>query len=126
MVLLGGLEVIGEGMVSFEFVTTSGQRIKMQREAKHVPGLPVDLVPPQKLMRNLYDGWFKINGEQALLECKNGGSIQVPYDPVTSLPMLYWFDNVDEAAKQLETCLYSCVTEESNQNLNRAKKEMLR
>ena len=99
--IAGGLELVGEGMVSFEFITTSGQRIKIQREAKHVPGLPVDLVPPQKLMRNHHDGWFKINGEQAILECKNGGSIQVPFDPVTSLPMLYWFDNVDEAAKQL-------------------------
>ena len=73
--IAGGLEVVGEGMVSFEFVTTSGQQIKMQREAKHVPGLPVDLVPLQKLIRNHHDGWFKINGEQALLECKNGGSI---------------------------------------------------
>ena len=40
--------------------------------------------------------------------------------------MLYWFDVVDEAVMQLETYLYFCVTEESNQNLNRAKKEMLR
>ena len=61
--ITGGLEVVSEGMVSFKFVTTSCQQIKMQREAKHVPGLPVDLVPPQKLMRNHQDGWFKINDE---------------------------------------------------------------
>ena len=124
--IAGGLEVLGEGMVSFDFVSKRGKRIKMQREAKHVPGLPIDLVPPQKLLRNDQDGWFKINGERAVLECKNGGSVQVPFDPVTNLPMLYWFEDADKAAKQLELSLYSCVTEESNQNLSRAKKEMLR
>ena len=77
-------------------------------------------------MRNSEDGWFKINGEGAILEFNDGEKVNVPYDPLTSLPMLYYFDDVDAAATKLETSLYSCVTEETNHNLSRACKEMLR
>ena len=61
-----------------------------------------------------------------MLEFKNGGTVRVPCNPVTSLPMSCSFDDVDAAADELETSLYSCVTEEMNQNLTRACKEMLR
>ena len=46
-------------------------------------------------------------------------------DLMTSLPMLYKFDDVDAAADNLETRLYPCVTEETNQNPIGACKEML-
>ena len=60
------------------------------------------------------------------MEFNDGEKVNVPYDPLTSLPMLYYFDDVDDAATKLETSLYSCVTEETNQNLSRACKEILR
>ena len=86
----------------------------------------MDLVPPQTLMRNSNDGWFKINGEKAVLEFTNGDIVNVPFDPLTSLPMIYYFDDIDAAATKLETSLYSCLTKETDQNLSRACKEMLR
>ena len=61
-----------------------------------------------------------------MLEFMNGEIVNVPYDPLTSLPMIYYFDDVDAAATKLETSLYLCVTEETNQSLSRAYKEMLR
>ena len=118
--------MIGKGKTTFEFVSEKGKVITMTSNAHHVPELPVDLVPPQKLMQKMSDGWFKINGERAMLDFKRGDAINVPFDPATGLPMFHFFDDADCAAKELETCLFSCVTEESNQNLSRPKKEMLR
>ena len=124
--IAGGLKVVGKGKTQFEFVTAKGKIIRIARDAYHVPDLPVDLVPPQKIMRTAKDGWFKINGDAARLEFRNGNVISAPFDPVTRLPMFHTFVDASKAALELETSLYSCVTEESNQNLTRAKKEMLR
>ena len=124
--IASGLAIKGKGKTSFEFITTKGKTMKITRDAFHVPDLPVNLVPPQKLMQTSQDGWFKMNGEKALLEFNGGHMVHVPFDPVTSLPMFYSFHDVDAAAENLEVALYSCVTEEANQNLSRAKKEMLR
>ena len=74
----------------------------MIRDAFFCPDLPVDSVSPQKLMRNDKDGWFKINGDKAVLEFANGSTVKVPWDPLTSLPMLHSFDDVDSAAEKLE------------------------
>ena len=40
------------------------------------------------------------------MEFHNGEMVNVPYDPLTSLPMLYYFDDVDAVATKLETSLY--------------------
>ena len=66
----------------------------------------MDLVPPQTLMRTSEDGWFKINGDGAILEFNDGEKVNVPYDPLTSLPMIYYFDDVDTAATKVESHLY--------------------
>ena len=66
-----------------------------------------------------------MNGRRAMLEFQDGGVVDCPFDPITSLPMLHSFDNVEAAAEQLETSLCSCVAAESNQNLSPAQKEML-
>ena len=124
--IAGRSEVVGKGKTLFEFVTTKGKVIRVVREANRVPGLPVDLVPLQAIMRTAKDGWFRINGESAQLVFANGNIVNVPFDASTNLPMLHSFEDATAAAQQLETCLHSCVTEEGNQNLSRAKKEMPR
>ena len=48
--IASGLAIIGNGQTSFEFISTKGKKIKMIRHVYHAPGLPVNLVPPQKLM----------------------------------------------------------------------------
>jgi hypothetical protein len=121
-----GLEIIGKGKAAFELISSRGKKIRVVRYAFCAPGLPVDLVPPQRLMRTSEDGWFKINGEGAGLEFKDGEKVNVPYDPLTSLPMIYYFNDIDAAVIKLETSLHSCVTNETDQNLSRACKEMLR
>ena len=72
------------------------------------------------------EGWFKINGEKALLEFSDGSLVAAPFDPIARLPMFHFFDDAEAAAVSLETASHACVSEESNHNLMRAKKEMLR
>ena len=60
------------------------------------------------------------------MEFTNVEIINLPFDPLTSLPMIYYFGDIDATVSKLETSLYSCVTKEKNQNLSRACKEMLR
>ena len=77
-------------------------------------------------MKTSREGWFKINGEKALLEFSDGALVAAPFDPITRLPMFHFFDDAKAAAVSLETALHACVSEESNQNLMCAKKTMLR
>ena len=100
--IAGGLKVLGRGKTKFEFVTSDGNTICLTRDCYYVPDLAIDLIPPQKIMRDASDGWFKINGHAARLEFRDGSVVSVPFDPVTSLPMLYSFDSVEKAAEQME------------------------
>ena len=67
-----------------------------------------------------------MNGEMAALEFADGSIVTALFDPVTRLSMFHFFDDANVAVESLEIALHACVTEESNQNLSRAKKEMLR
>ena len=87
--IASGLEITGKGKTAFEFISTKGKKIRVIRDAYCTPGLPVDLVPPQRIMRNSEDGWFKINGVCTVLEFNDGEKVNVPYDPLTSLPVSY-------------------------------------
>ena len=107
-------------------VTTDGKIKVKECEVHHVPGLPVDLVPLQIVMKTSREGWFKINGEKALLEFSDGSLVAAPFDHITRLPMFHFFDDAEAAAVSLETALHARVSKESNQNLTCAKKEMSR
>ena len=98
----------------------------MTQDVHHVPDLPVDLVPPQKLMRTEHDGWYQINGMCAEMVFWTGEVVSTPFDPVTSLPMIQSFLDAGKVAQMFETSLYSCVTKEGNNNLTCSQKEMLR
>jgi hypothetical protein len=53
-------------------------------------------------MRNSYDGWFKINGEKGVLEFADGEIVIMPFDTLTLLPMIHYFDDIDDAATKLK------------------------
>ena len=103
-------------------VSTAGKIVTKDCEVHFVPGLHVDLVPPQVVVKNAREGWFKVNGEMAVLEFADGSIVTVPFDSVTRLPMFHFFDDAKAAAESLETALHACVTEESNQNLQEPRK----
>ena len=66
--IAGELDVIGKGVKRVEMVSTRGKILTKEFEVHVVPGLHVDLVPPQVVVKNAREGWFKVNGERAALE----------------------------------------------------------
>ena len=68
---------------------------KATRDAFHVPDIPIDLIPPQVIMRNNKDGWFRTNGAKAVLTFADGMEVDVGFDPVTRFPMIHMFDDAD-------------------------------
>ena len=82
-----GLIVVGKGVESEEMVTTDGKITVKECEMHHTPGLPIDLVPPQKLMKPVNDGQFKINGEKVLLGFSDDSPVSAPFNPEARLPM---------------------------------------
>ena len=121
--IAGGLAVVGKGIKRVETVTVDGKIKVKEFEVHHVPGLLVDLVLPQMVMKTSREGWFKINGEKTLLEFSDGSLVAAPFDPITRLPMFHFFDDAEAAAVSLETALHECVSEEHDQNLMHEKKE---
>ena len=60
------------------------------------------------------------------LEFSNGQVVKTEMNPITRLPELRLFHDVHETAEQVHTALYSCVTDEQNQNTTPAQKRLLR
>ena len=60
--IAGALSVVGQGIKRGGMVTLD-RKIKVKEcEVHHVPGLPVDLVPPLTVMKTASKGQFEING----------------------------------------------------------------
>ena len=123
--IAGGLKIINKKKTRFEFVTTEGKIIKITRDVYYMLDLSIDLILSQRLVPSKNNNWFKINDEKTVLEINNY-IIYIFFDSVTRLYIFYFFVNVNKTVQELETNLYFCVTEKSNQNLTRAKKKILR
>ncbi len=126
--IASGLAILGEGTVRYECLDNLGRIRVFQGDAVLVDKLPVRLFPPQRLMPSSASGSYRINGEDGghFHFSSDGGIVSTPLDPSTGLPFLTVFRNVDQAATAFELGLYSCVTQETNQNLSPSQKAALR
>ena len=125
--IAGGLQIVGRGTVRYEVMDHNGVIQIITGEGLHVEGLPCRLIPPQKAMPTDDDGDFRINGQRAYFMFANTkGRASTPFDPSTGLPTIALMHDVNTAAKRLDRAMYSCVTEENNQNLTPSQKEALR
>ena len=126
--IASGLAILGEGTVRYEVLDNMGRIRVFEGSAVLVDGLPVRLLPPQRLMPTRSLGHYAINGEDGgfFHFASDGGMVATPLDPVSGLPFLLLFRHVDEAAANFEHGLYSCVTQENNQNLTPGQKSALR
>ena len=122
----GKLLVTHNGITDYTTIDTEGRLVSIQREGYLIPGLPTRLFPPQKLMNDLHDEWYKINNKRAELQFRNNQIVRTPYDQRSKLPYIFLFKKVDETLESINTSLYSCITKESNQNLNPAQNDALR
>jgi len=126
--IASGLAILGEGTVRYEVLDNLGRIRVFEGSGVLVEGLPVRLLPPQRLMPTRSLGSYSINGEDGgfFHFASDGGTVATPLDPASGLPFLLLFRHVDEAAKNFEQGLYSCVTQENNQNLTPGQKAALR
>ena len=125
--IAGGLKMQGRGQCRFEVLDHHGHKQVITGEGILLEELHCRLIPPQKIMADDDEGYFRINGKGAqLVFANNNGKVQTPIDPKSGLPMLTMFHNIDDAAEKLEVAMHSCVAAENNQNLSPSQKEMLR
>ena len=54
--IASGLEIIGKGRAAFELISTTGKKIRIIIDVYCAPEILMDLVPPQKRMKNSNDG----------------------------------------------------------------------
>jgi hypothetical protein len=124
--IAGGLKIEGSGVIRYEMMDRQGGIRPLEREAYYIPGLPVRLIPPQCIFPDEDTGYCKIGGGQVTLNFANGQIVDSELDPSTNLPVLRVFHDAAEATEQTITALYTCVTEEVNQNLTPGQKCLLR
>ena len=65
--IAGNLEITHSGITNYQTIDTNGRIVQLEREGYLIPGLPVRLLPPQKLVRDENDEWYKINDKKAEL-----------------------------------------------------------
>ena len=66
-----------------------------------------------------------IRYDKVILKTINGNRVSIPYDRVTSLPVLKVYNEYAEKRKELKGWVGS-ITDETNQNLSPMKKSLLR
>ena len=124
--IASGLQIKGEGVVRYEMLDRNGNIRPIECPAYYIPNLPVRLIPPQVIFPKGSKGKSITENGEMRWEFMNGQIVDLVTNPVTNLPELRLFHDVYEAAEQVEQALYSCVTEELNQNLTPSMKQLLR
>ena len=124
--IVGDLQVTFQGTIKYTTLDRKGRTVTIERPGVLVPSLPIRLIPLQQIMRTRRDGYYKVNGEEAVLEFSNGQLIDTPINPKTNLPYLCLYSDLDNLRNNVHQAMYNCVSKESNQNMNELPKEMLR
>ena len=124
--ITSGLNILGEGILNYEVIGQENSKIhKIRRQQYYIPQLPVCLIPPQCIFPTDNDGYFRINGESAALHFSDGGHIPVEIAPSINLLILCLYHDAQACADVTASSLYSCVTEETSQNLSCTQKFLL-
>ena len=120
-----GIKIKGKGVVRYELLDSKGRVRPIEREAMHAPALPVRLIPPQAIFPSGSKGQCVVADGKMTWHFGNGQVVPIDINPVTRLPEIRVFQDVDKAAEQLDQALLSCITEEINQNITPAQKRLL-
>ena len=124
--IAGSLEITHSGITNYQTIDTMGRIVNIERVGYLIPGLPVCLLPPQKLMKDEDDEWYRINDKRAELQFKDRKIVKTPINLKSNLPYIFLFQNVDESLEAINTSLYNCISKETNQNLTPTQREALR
>jgi hypothetical protein len=125
--IAGGLEISGKGQVEYEVIDHHGVVQYIEGPGLLIKKLPCRLIPPQRIMTDDSEGYYRINGEGGkFVFANNSGQVKTPFHPSSNLPMITLFEDIRRTSELLETSLHSCITKENNQNLSPSAKETLR
>ena len=124
--IAGGLKVTHEGRVRYEMVTDKGELKTIETEAYLIPELTCRLVSPQDYVKSLDrpNAHFATYGDRALLDWGDGTKMMISYDDQTFLPVIRGYHDALNTASAL--ALRGGVSEETNQNLTKAQRLLLR
>jgi hypothetical protein len=123
--IAGSLDIVGKGMIRYKTLDLEGCIQVIKRAAKHIPGLPIRLIPPLVIFHDVSVGYCYISDGKLELRFANGKTIRVDINPITNLPILKVFADATKTATTLESFYYSCVTDETNQNISAVGKDLL-
>jgi hypothetical protein len=124
--IAGGLVISQKGIIQCQIITATGKIRTLEYEAYLVPGLKCRLFSPQRFIaKQTSDSCkYSVLKQHSELDFGDGDIVHIPYDKSTFLPMLHCHKDAMSSANAL--ALKGCVTDESNQNLSRAQKILLK
>ncbi len=96
----GALQIKGTGKVKHEVLDNFGRSKYLQGDYHLVEGLPVRLIPPQRIIKSREDGDYSIDGKEGgfFVYKSDGGIVGTPIDPASNLPMVTLFRDASTAS----------------------------
>ena len=120
---------LARALCAGKFVTKSGQIRALITRAYYIPSLEHRLLSPQDYFREdgpSPDDSFHIYSKHSRWTFEDGEQMIVEYDPITRLPLISAFADVNKTAEQLALACDDSVLQETNQNITDAQKTLLR
>ena len=119
------------GTLQFKCKCVSGVEYIIEDKGYYLPSLPCRLFSPQTYIKNVslnYENmgnvFFMTIYDKEILKGVNGNRISIPYDPITSLPIMDVYTR-NEEKKMVINIIVGSVTFESNKNISEMKKYSL-
>jgi hypothetical protein len=125
--IAGSLMATKTGTMRHTVLSDSGTEEVLEMMGVYMPGLETRLISPQLYLQQLAvagkgKGQYIVESDLSFLRLPNKKVITLGYDPVTRLPMLTCFRNIDATASGLAM---TCLTDKNNQNLSFQQKMLL-
>jgi hypothetical protein len=125
--IAGSLTATKEGTLRHIVLSNSGTEEILEMNGVYMPGLETRLISPQLFFKQLQadghgEGEYVVRADTSLVRLPNKSVITLGYNSLTNLPMLTCFRNIDDTTAGLAM---TCLSDESNQNLNYCQKLLL-
>jgi len=121
----GGVEITMQGILSYQTLDDNGNPLTIRVPGYYAPHLKQSLFSPQILfMTSLPNASVLLSGTTAVINFSKSVSLTLQLDLQSRLFYMPTFSNVQQAADEL-LCNLS-LTQDSNQNLSRGQKTLLR
>ena len=122
----GDIIVAYQGVVKLEVITKRGETKKLYHMADYVPQIGnTYLLSPQNMLSQIDpQGEFIVSHKGCRFKFGDGTEVETPLDPMTKIPTMAGFTDVESTARQL-ACQHNLLHPD-NQNLSKNQKTMLK